>query len=631
METNTQMFSQCIRNCTLALSHGSDEAAAALTEYHFTPRCPLVNVFWKGFKGREIVRSVFADFWPSGPLVGELVEYMDGDFTGENEKELRDELRSRAIMLLENRVIASTDTLRVAHYVSLSLPDVDRQIKGILALHNRKLDGISVAVYPLIFLLNDCRNVDASDGFERMLSCQKWLNKVPYRQIVALGPMLRDNSYLRRGNADLNEDQAEENYRIAADVAFLASTAPNSYGTPTALSAWLGNCGATWKADGAEDGNNVITASYLLMQKPSRRIVAVTLDTLRAERGRLAAEKEKELISQHVHDNATQFLARLELNKGLSSLDAVFDASILPTLPNESSLEPIINWDRARRAGSFETANELTGGALQLFAQRYFTVDSLDEIPAEALADSISRELLAKTDYLFAANYFKTCAAFLADIRPQTSGGIYGSLVNRARSKFYELMSEKLKDALLRRAEEAQHFRVSLQELALMLRLPPALQEAGLEDVDSFYRNRATSLIDSDELIAALQPGSGDRETYAAFESAFLKLIKKDPSIYLASLDEEVRQRTLPNADGATPNVIANFFGTDLSSKQRLPVMTVDLQNTQGFYLIHANANIGSNPQEQLQTVRTAISDRAERIQLYYVDMNSLLEGRGAK
>lgn len=627
MDNQSRMFRQCIQNCAQALSH-QGSAADAHTGYRFMPELPLVNVFWDGFKGRRTVESVFSDFWPSGPLLGTLVQFMDG---GDTPRDVRDELRARAITLLENPEFSNPETLRVAHYVSLSSPGLDRQLEMICAVHTGALQGIRVRVYPLIFLLNDYSNFDAAAGFERLLLSHARLRDIPYRQEVALGPQLRDNTYLRPGGGYLGEDQAEENYRIAADIAFLSCTAPNLAQTPTGLSLWLENGGEALRMRGAAPGSEIVTASYLLRQKPSRRIAAVTLNTLREERARLAAEREKELVANHAHDNATQFFSQLGLSRGLPELDAAFESFIRRALPDASCLEPIYQWRRAKAAGGLEAANALTQGALRLFAERYFSVATLDGIDADALAESISHEFLRKTDYLFAENYFKGCIAYLRELRPLASGGIYEELVNLARSGFYALILPKLEAALLRRAEEARAFRLFLEDFATALRLPRAQREAGLESVDEFYSRKAAGLIDPDALAQELSPRADAQANYLAFERAFQTLIEKDLPAYRASLEDEVKQRTLLNPDGVAPNVIANFFGVDLSNKQRLPVMDVDTSNSVGFYLIHANAQIGSNRQQNIQTVRTEILDRAERLQLYYADIDELMEGRASQ
>ncbi len=624
MDAHTLMFSQCISNCAQELSHRSGGKAAAHANYRFMPEYPLVNVFWEGFKGTKTVENVFSDYWPSGPLLGTLVGFMEGGYT---EQTIKDELRARAIMLLQNPEITNRDTLRVAHYVSLSSPKLNEQLKMIAAAHAGSLEGIHGRIYPLIFLFNDYSNNDASKGYRRLWESHAKLKDIPHRQEVALGPLLRDNTYLSR-SVHLGEDQAEENYRIAADIAFLACTAPNAAGTPTGLSAWLENMGVALSMNGAVPGSEIVTASYLLMQKPSRRIAAVTLKALREERIRLAAERERKLCGEFAHENATAFFSQLGYDDGLPALDKAFGEYI--TLPDASCLEPIYQWKRVRKESTFAEANALTQGALQLFAERYFSVKTLGMLDADALAESISQEFMRKTDYLFAENYFESCTAFLSELRPLSGGGVYEELVNMARCDFYTLMLPKLKEALLRRAEEARAFRLFLEGFGEALSLPTERLEAGLESVDTFYANKALHLIDPDELISELYPCADEQAVFCAFEKAFHILIGKDLPVYRASLEDEIKQRTQFNPDGIAPNVIANFFGTDLSNKQRLPLMAVDELNTLGFYLIHANAKIGTNQQEHIQTVRTEILDRAERLQLYYADINGLMEGRSS-
>lgn len=617
-----EMLLRLVQSCSRELS-GSGGEAADSRAFRFKPSFPLVNVFWDGVSGEaaDTVRSVFSELWPSGPLTGELVRFMEGNCDA---KALTALVNANAIKLRQNNGnIKTMGTLCVAHYLPLSAPGLERQLEAICALHEKPSESFadfSGIVFPLVFLFNDFDYDRITEGHQRLRLCHRRLSRVGALREVALGPLLRDNSYLRRSDSGLDKGQFLENYRIAADIAFLSCTAPNGEGMPSGLQAWL------------ESSADMVTASYLLKEKPSERIAAVTLDALREERLRLARERNTALKNDYAALDATQFFARLELKPNrLDCLEEAFDELIRPRLPAESKLEPIYRWARAKREEDFASADAVTSGALGLFVRRYFTVHAgeLDSAYVEAVADSFSRELLERTDFLFAEEAFDTCAGFLSELRPtQTQPGIYEGAVNAARVQFYALMRPALQEAMRRRAAEARAFHRSLEEIGQQLRLPPLAHELGLEDVDEFYDRRAKDFLDHDRLCRELMPSERPEAVYEQLETAFSSLVRgAHDDIYHTSLEAELDQRTEKKADGTAQRVFQDFFGDSLTDKQRLPVMSVKPDNSMGFYLIYAGLKLGANSKEGVQTVRTGCADRAERLELYHVDPDTLRGG----
>ena len=603
----SEQCKRIINNCARELSYQSAASRQAGGKYTHSPYCPLIHVFWDGVsEGSEsVVRDVFEELWPSGAVTGTLVEFMRGVNSPE---QLRKELHARAIPLLQNPVMRTKSDIRVSHYVSLSSPQLEQNIDLICKLHTEPIPGLYGNMYPVVFLFNDFDFYNTQKGHDLIAHIHKTLAGIPRMKEVALGRTLRDNSLLR-------PEQEEENYRIAADISFLMSTAPNRDGEPSGLPAWMESI-----------GDSLITASYQLMQKPNLRIAVVTLRTLLEKRMELAREKRAALEKEYAHQSATQFFSGMGLEQSrLDCIEKAFEEYVKPNLPPPSSLEPLYNWKRAGKTGSFEAANRETQGALQLFAQRYFTVSEHTlRFDADEIADRFSRELLEKADYLFAQEYFKLCVAYLDEVKPARSYGIYAGAVDYARIQLYEIMVPRLKSALLRRAEEAEQFSKILQSFNQMLFIRQEPQEVGLIGVDSYYELQAKNHLDSSRLIKELSPRANAEEALNGISLSFQTLVNTAPEIYRASLEQELDQRTERNSDGSTSNMIITTLTQDLSNSQRMMVMNVS-SDFMRFFLFHGDARFGASLRQSSGLVKTDCMDRAERLELYRFQADSLI------
>ena len=609
-------FNQTIQSCIEALSYSRAAAFGQTAHYPNTPLCPLIHVFWDGMPdaGRELVRSVFADLWPSGAYMGDLVAFMEGST---DQQRLRLDLVNSATPLRQNQQIREANNVHVVHYLCLSSPDFWKQAEAIRDLHTRPISGLSNSIYPLVFCFCDLDITRMNESHTMLWKLHHdYLKPVPQLREIFLGEELMDGSLLKK-------DQADENFRIAADVAFLASTVPGANNEPYGLRAWLA------RHDPADD--TAVTAAYQLMQKPSKRIALVTLTRLLDMRAELARKTAEELTDRGAQLSATQFFDALGINVGrLEQLERAFQEYVRPLLPGPESFEPVINWKKASKKKDYAGANQETGGALDLFVARNFCsrAEQLD-FDGKALAEEIVRDFLKKTDYLFAVRHFAACAEYMDALRPSPHSGVYENAVAQAKARFYRRMVPLLKEAMLDCAGDAERFSRQLQTFRQHLTVPPELPRQGLRSVDEFYLMQASRTARPDMLIETIRPGSSEDDIYEGLKTAFQNLVQQDPEIYRASLEQEIKHRTETDEHGMAPDEIQTQLDMELGNKQRMKVMQME-EESRGYYLFYGDAEFGARLKQETGRVKTECEDRAERLELYRFSVDSLM-GREAQ
>lgn len=601
MEQNKPAL-RIIEQCARELSYQTAaERGIGGPGWAHSPKCPLVHVFWDGVseQGEEVVRSVFRELWPSGALAGTLVEFMHGI---PDTEQFRTGILDHAVGLLKNEFIPEKGEIHITHYVSLSSPQLEEQIDCICRTHSTPVPGLYGTIFPLVVLINDLPPAGHGDGMKKTREMfESKLSGILNLRVMALGNFLGSGALL-------DDSQADENYRIAADVSFLAAAAPNPEGLPSGVQGWIIGSGE----------EELLTAGYLLMQKPNKRIAVVTLKALLEKRIQAAELRSRELESKFAHKSAGQFFAAIGINaKCLDLLDDAFERHLRDRMPRPQDLEPLYNWKKAKKAAGFSAANAETAGALRLFAERYFTVrEEMLGFDTDALAGQFAQDLLAKCDYRFARDHFDVCADFLnaEELRPAPHPDIYEGAVDFARRDFYALMAPKFASAVRRCAAQAEAFDKTLQEFQSLLKLPPELLAPGLISVGDFYQSQADLLLNEEKLRKTLAPCADEKETLAEILAAFQELVQSAPSVYRASLQQEIGQRTVRNRDGSARDVIAPALSASLDGKQRMMLTHVGAKNE--FYLYQGDALFGPSLPEEAQKVKTDCMDRAEHLQL---------------
>lgn len=582
------------------------------TDYTRRPDCPLLNVFWEGLPeaGQKLIRQVFSDHWPVQTGNVTYVAFLEGSIKS---GELAKSLARGAAPLRQNNAIPNRGRAFVAHYLCLSSKNFQKQLKAIQKTHSEKIDGFLQEVYPLVFLFCDLDITETGQMKEMIRKTHHELQPVPNLRLICLCNELYDNSLLPFDETG--------NFRIAADVALLASTTPDGNNEPNGLRGWLASGAPRFgTTPPVKDDQEAVTAAYLLMQKPCRRIASVILRELIDQRRKLAKDTNDAKRAKQIHNSETQFFSAAGITvQSIPCLDKAFDAYIKPDLPDEASFTPLVNWQRVSRRTSYDEANRITCGALELFVERYFCFNS-SQITSE-ICTAICREfissLLDKTDYLFARDYFRPLANALDRVCPGGGGSIYETAVAKAKRSFYQYMIPQLKDAMCACADEAESFCAQLDSFYEAFYLPPEPVQAGLTSTADYYGKRAETYASShsETLQNALRPcgpslGEG-------LLSVFKDLTGGAPDVFSTTLEEELALRTQTDGSGKAPD-ISTALDSDLSKKQRIfPGSFKFSQAQKSFYLFYGGAQFGNRLKEKTGRVTTKCLNQAERLVLY--------------
>lgn len=581
------------------------------TDYTRWPDCPLLNVFWEGLPeaGQQLIRQVFSDHWPVQTGTDPYVVFLEGSTKTE---ELRVSLVRGAAPLRQNNAIPNRSRAVVAHYLCLSSKNFQKQLKAIQKTHSERIEGFLQEVYPLVFLFCDLDITETGQMKERIRKTHHELQPFPNLRLICLCKELYDNSLL--------PPDETENFRIAADIALLASTAPDGNNEPNGLRGWLASGAPRFgSTPPVKDDQEAVTAAYLLMQKPCRRIASVILRELIDQRVKLAKDTNDAKKANHIHTSKTQFFPEVGItDQHIPCLDKAFDAYIKPVLLDEASFTPLVNWQRVSRRTSYDEANRITCGALELFVERYFRFNS-SQITSE-ICTAICREfiasLLEKTDYLFAGDYFRSLANELDSVCPGRGDSIYETAVAKAKRSFYQYMIPQLKDAMCACADDAESFCAQLDSFYEAFYLPPEPVQAGLTSTADYYGKRTETYASShsETLQNALRPcGPSLVEGLLA---VFKDLTGKDTD-FSTTLEEELALRTQANGSGNATDISTELNST-LNQKQRIFPSAFNFSDTnkKAFVLYYGGAQFG-NMLGNEGRVTTKCLNQAERLELY--------------
>ena len=581
------------------------------TDYTRRPDCPLLNVFWEGLPeaGQQLIRQVFSDHWPVQTGNVTYVAFLEGSIKS---GELAKSLARGAAPLRQNNAIPNRGRAFVAHYLCLSSKNFQKQLKAIQKTHSEKIDGFLQEVYPLVFLFCDLDITETGQMKEMIRKTHHELQPVPNLRLICLTNVLYDESMLPPGEV--------ENFRIAADIALLASTTPDGNNEPNGLRGWLASGAPRFgTTPPVKDDQEAVTAAYLLMQKPCRRIASVVLRELIDQRRKLAKDTNDAMRAEQIHNSETQFFSAAGItDQHIPCLDKAFDAYIKPVLPDEASFTPLVNWQRVSRRTSYDEANRITCGALELFVERYFCFNS-SQITSE-ICTAICREfissLLDKTDYLFARDYFRPLANALDGVCPGGEGSIYETAVAKAKRSFYQYMIPQLKDAMCACADEAKTFSEQLGEYYEALSLPPEPRQDGLRSVADYYGDKPKTYAQSHartlkDKLRPCGPSLGE-----GLLAVFKDLTGRDPD-FSTTLEEELALRTQANGSGNATDISTELNST-LNQKQRIFPSALNFSDTnkKAFVLYYGGAQFG-NMLGNEGRVTTKCLNQAERLELY--------------
>ena len=555
--TMDEQIRALIRECSSELKKSSrTEGNPRSREYY----CPMLTFFWNGITdaGKETVQERLAETWV---LSDGAVQFLDGDVHADIKQAIHDGMiliRSRPDLQTISSFRTMTDGL-VFHYVSSDSPELYLELERIKEGAVGRYFGMNQTL-TLVFLM--CNHRDnpqrAMDAIQSLIELRAACPKVT---AVVLSNMLSNGRVL-------DENSNAENYRLAANIQALADS-PNQ--------------GGNLRSNLFQQNDQMITASYLLIQKPCREIAESTLHCILESRKELAErdyDSWKELAGASI---AFQNEISGGIGKGIPCLEDLFENVIRPQLPILKDMEYIPGWEKTTKEDSFSSADEKTKGFLGAFVrQNFFDLQYRLVGPdvEKALRQTFRQEMTDKFDYLFISEYFDKCSEYLKDILPATSTSkgnlLYSDIVGNCKCRLYEILIPLLKDEMASLKKQSGDFKKNLEIASnrLKVTLSSAIQE--LVPVGVYYGEKLKKVLSieyggGNTVLKRLKISADMGMLLQCLHSVYSDVILD--SEYTTSFEEEIGLRLIKNTTQCANTKIAGMLNSStLDLEYRIPL-----------------------------------------------------------
>lgn len=417
----------------------------------------------------------------------------------------------------------------------------------------------------LVAMLNE-KTSDKKRESRRKLSRLTRLKKEDKIQgLLVLSNVLR-NGRILTGEAELNQ------YRIAADVAFLSNSYEIQSGSESMISREIDET--------LLEAGTVCTAAYIRLSKPSRIIARTALMKMIG----IHEKTEDEVINAPDFDRSSHgFRKRLNSRKdeGPFGLEKLFREEVSKCLAKNIYLEdfPYFEQMNALRKDGVSSLGELenimnceTMGVWKLFvelnylnkAEEYLRInrDDICRCAKQFLYENFSyREILAymedditRKDIMKDMEHIESGSGFSGN--PQNvDQALYMLAAGKTRRKFYEEAGKLCREAFLEYYQEAKTFCGIVQTAGQLLRVgfvPNA--------VSDYYEEKVDGLFNYETFRKRMNiPCNTLAEYCSLLEEIFDRFAQENSKLFMASFEDELSGRI--SSRNATGTIILDDLG----------------------------------------------------------------------
>lgn len=475
----------------------------------------------------------------------------------------------------------------------------------------------------IIVLLLDERTLEKRKRARKQLSALARLRSERKIQgVLVLSNVLQNGRII-------GENDRKTQYRIAADVAFLSDSYEIATGMEYAISREI--------ADTLMRENQMCTAAYIKLSKPSDKIVRATLKTMID----VHEEKEREIQESDEFDSSSHgFRKRLTEHKedGIFGLEKFFRDEIEKNFPKGVHLEDFpyfSGMDTIRKKG-VESAAELeavmrseTQGIWDLFVDWNYTrkVKQFTEEKQGELYSVVKEYLSRKFSYMEILAYGDNTVTredILKDLEhiapaPQSLGGGDADLLlrrlaeNHARKLFFDGLGKICRQAFLDVYQECRKFSEVVNNARALIGIGYYP-----DSVCRFYEQRVKELYDFEKYRKDMNRLCGSVEEYCnSLKQIFLRYTEENSKVYLTSFEDELAVRIEENATGTILDGLG-FKNRKLEEECRFQYGQIPQGNS--YCIAFANAAFIPNLEQQSSLMgkvfRTSRQESVERIMI---------------